>query len=99
MRILLTGASGFIGQHLLHALLAEGHDVVCAVRHPARQGALPDHPRLTTIHQPVRDMAYGAADMLVAMVEDEPYQKLVDHPFALVVRESAGPAPGTISEP
>jgi uncharacterized protein YbjT (DUF2867 family) len=32
MRILLTGASGFIGQHLLHALLADGHDVVCAVR-------------------------------------------------------------------
>jgi uncharacterized protein YbjT (DUF2867 family) len=49
MRILLTGASGFIGQHLLHALLAEGHDVVCAVRHPERRGALPDSPRLTTI--------------------------------------------------
>jgi uncharacterized protein YbjT (DUF2867 family) len=32
MRILLTGASGFIGQHLLHALLAEGHEVVCASR-------------------------------------------------------------------
>jgi uncharacterized protein YbjT (DUF2867 family) len=34
----------------LHALLAEGHDVVCAVRHPERRGALPDHPRLTAIH-------------------------------------------------
>jgi uncharacterized protein YbjT (DUF2867 family) len=34
MRILLTGASGFIGQHLLQALLAEGHHVVCAVRRP-----------------------------------------------------------------
>jgi len=32
MRILLTGASGFIGQHLLQALLAEGHQVVCAGR-------------------------------------------------------------------
>jgi uncharacterized protein YbjT (DUF2867 family) len=32
MRILLTGASGFIGHHLLQSLLAEGHDVVCAVR-------------------------------------------------------------------
>jgi uncharacterized protein YbjT (DUF2867 family) len=50
MRILLTGASGFIGQHLLHALLAEGHDVVCAVRHPERRDALPDHPRLSAIH-------------------------------------------------
>jgi len=49
MRILLTGSSGFIGQHLLHALLAEGHDVVCAMRHPERRGALPDHPRLTTV--------------------------------------------------
>jgi uncharacterized protein YbjT (DUF2867 family) len=50
MRILLTGATGFIGRHLLHALLAEGHDVVCAVRYPERRGTLPDHPRLTAIH-------------------------------------------------
>jgi uncharacterized protein YbjT (DUF2867 family) len=47
MRILLTGASGFIGRHLLHALLAEGHDVVCAVRH---SDALPDHPHLTALY-------------------------------------------------
>lgn len=33
MRVLLTGASGFIGQHVLSTLLAEGHDVVCAARH------------------------------------------------------------------
>ncbi len=46
MRILLTGATGFIGQHLLHALLAEGHDVVCAVRQPER---LPAHPHLSGI--------------------------------------------------
>ncbi len=34
MRILLTGASGFIGKHLQSALLAEGHHVVCATRSP-----------------------------------------------------------------
>lgn len=34
MRILLTGASGFIGKHLLSTLLAEGHHVVCATRSP-----------------------------------------------------------------
>lgn len=46
MRILLTGASGFIGQHLLQALLAEGHHVVCAVRRPRTS----QDPRLAYIH-------------------------------------------------
>jgi uncharacterized protein YbjT (DUF2867 family) len=32
--ILLTGASGFIGRHLVDALLAQGHSVVAAVRRP-----------------------------------------------------------------
>lgn len=46
MRILLTGASGFIGQHLLRALLADGHQVVCAVRKPGNAG----DPRVTYVH-------------------------------------------------
>ena len=36
LRILLTGATGFIGGQLLPALLARGHEVVCAVRDPGR---------------------------------------------------------------
>ncbi len=35
MRVLLTGANGFIGGHLLAGLEAAGHDVVAAVRDPA----------------------------------------------------------------
>lgn len=46
MRILLTGASGFIGHHLLHALLAEGHELVCAVRQVKQS----NDPRLSFIH-------------------------------------------------
>ena len=34
MRILLTGANGFIGGQLLAGLRARGHEVVAAVRHP-----------------------------------------------------------------
>jgi uncharacterized protein YbjT (DUF2867 family) len=32
MKILITGANGYIGLRLVHSLLAEGHDLVCAVR-------------------------------------------------------------------
>lgn len=36
MKILLTGATGYIGQHLLKKLLHEGHEVICCVRNPQR---------------------------------------------------------------
>jgi uncharacterized protein YbjT (DUF2867 family) len=46
MRILLTGASGFIGQHVLQALLADGHHVVCTARRPQNSG----NPRVRYLH-------------------------------------------------
>jgi nucleoside-diphosphate-sugar epimerase len=36
MRILVTGATGFIGAHLCRALVAQGHEIVALVRDPAR---------------------------------------------------------------
>src|SRR6056297_159669 len=36
MRILLTGATGYIGKRLLPVLLEEGHEVWCCVRDPKR---------------------------------------------------------------
>ena len=36
MRVLVLGASGFIGAHLVAALRADGHEVVCGVRAPGR---------------------------------------------------------------
>ncbi|MCK5822089.1 MAG: NAD-dependent epimerase/dehydratase family protein, partial [Bacteroidales bacterium] len=36
MRILLTGATGYIGKRLLPSLLAHGHTVICCVRDKTR---------------------------------------------------------------
>ena len=33
-RVLVTGASGFVGSHLARALIAEGHEVLAMTRHP-----------------------------------------------------------------
>ena len=38
MKILVTGANGFIGRHLCSHLVAQGHTVTAAVR---RRGAAP----------------------------------------------------------
>ncbi|HEX7878867.1 MAG TPA: NAD(P)-dependent oxidoreductase [Candidatus Eisenbacteria bacterium] len=48
MKALVTGATGFIGGHLVEALLDRGHEVVALVRDPARLGPLRDHPRVTS---------------------------------------------------
>jgi uncharacterized protein YbjT (DUF2867 family) len=40
VRVLVTGASGFVGRRLVPALVAEGHDVLAMTRHPEHyQGA------------------------------------------------------------
>ena len=45
MKILLTGATGYIGQRLLPVLIREGHDVICLVRDPGRFNILDEFPK------------------------------------------------------
>ncbi len=40
MKYFVTGATGFIGSHLVPKLIARGHAVVCLVRNPAKAEAL-----------------------------------------------------------
>ncbi|MFJ3550598.1 MULTISPECIES: NAD-dependent epimerase/dehydratase family protein [Streptomyces] len=47
MRVLLTGGSGFVGQHLIRRSRSEGHDVVAL----ARSAAMPPE----AVHQEARD--------------------------------------------
>jgi LacI family transcriptional regulator len=55
-------------------------------------------PRITTIHQPVFDMARAATDMLVSMLDKQPYEAVIDHPFTLVPRQSTGPVAAANAE-
>jgi LacI family transcriptional regulator len=53
-------------------------------------------PQLTTVHQPVREMAWDAANRLIAALDGEtdsaaPYRH--DHPHELLVRASTAPPP------
>lgn len=41
MKILLTGANGYVGRRLLPELLAQGHEVICCVRDKMRLGFNP----------------------------------------------------------
>ncbi len=55
-RILITGASGFIGGYLVAGALKNGHDVTAAIRAGSDRTRLND-PRLTLLDLPLNDVA------------------------------------------
>jgi UDP-glucose 4-epimerase len=61
MRTLLTGASGYVGLHVVRALLEDGQDVTALVRSPDRLGPFARDPRVTVFEADLEDDARVAA--------------------------------------
>ena len=74
MRIVLTGANGYIGRRLLEVLVKEGHEVFCFVRDRSRFMLTPDLERAISIYE---------ADLLQSL-NAEALPKNVDAAYYLV---------------
>ncbi|MCK5666120.1 MAG: NAD(P)H-binding protein [Thiotrichaceae bacterium] len=50
MNILLTGASGFIGHHILHALEQQNHKIIACCRNPEKLIFKSENTRILLLH-------------------------------------------------
>ena len=76
MKILLTGATGYIGKRLLPLLLDQGHEVICCVRDPKRfpREGIYAHPNITLF----------TVDLLEAPPADTKVLKGIDVAYYLI---------------
>ncbi|QND66398.1 NAD(P)-dependent oxidoreductase [Mesorhizobium loti] len=101
MRIFLTGASGYIGLHVLCELLTAGHEVTALVRSPLKLGSYAHAPNLRIVtadlarqHQVLRALAGHHVCVHVALVWGQPDEELElrDTVFSAKLFDAAGKA-------
>ena len=63
MKILITGANGFVGSHLCEKLLKDGHDVFALVRSPEKFTVIKED-RLTVIKGDLNQDSLSWIDLL-----------------------------------
>lgn len=74
MRVAITGASGFVGRHVLRELQSRDLDIVVATRSPTRR--IVEHPRTTDVAMNIADdlpnafAALGGPDVLIHLAWD-----------------------------
>src|ERR1700730_806599 len=95
--ILLTGATGYVGGRLLHALEADGYRVRCLSRHPEAlservgqeteviKGDVLDAPSLSPSMVGVHT-AYYLVHSMASVNSFEPEDRLAAHAFAAAAR-------------
>src|SRR6476659_990352 len=99
MRILVTGATGYVGSRLVTALLGHGHDVVVAARDPAKLGRYGWIDSVTPVLLDVADPSSadsalaiaGPVDVLYYLVHGigQPGFRVADNRAAAAVAEAA----------
>lgn len=64
MNVVVTGATGFVGRHVVHALLLRGHDVTAVARNIAGADVFPVHAALKFVACDVHDETVDQAALL-----------------------------------
>ena len=73
MRILVTGATGYVGSRLVAELIETGHDVVAATRDPSKLGQFGWCDRVQAVYLDADDPSSAAAAFTVAAPVDVVY--------------------------